>query len=139
MNKGTQGNRLLISFVPLHVCVYPDSTTALVRGKSGSPLFPFAALHSENKYETHGKLQPPGGRGIKTSHPNSSERRHIFRPLCVPSIFRVLGQVLVVLAVALDVWVLVLGRPVSHSCSLLLHPWTRIFHCPKPQFWQRAP
>ncbi|XP_009282978.1 PREDICTED: cyclin-Y-like protein 1 [Aptenodytes forsteri] len=70
------------------------------------------ALHTEKKYETHGKLQPPGGRGTKTSRLNSSETRHVLQPLRVPSIFRVSGQVRAVLAVALNGWFPVLGHPV---------------------------
>ncbi|KAM6421318.1 uncharacterized protein O9250_004051 isoform 1-T1 [Rhynochetos jubatus] len=50
------------------------------------------SITHQNKYETHGKLQPPAGRGTKASRPNSSETRHVLQPLRVPSIFRVWGQ-----------------------------------------------
>lgn len=52
-------------------------------GKSSPPPFPFAALHTNNKYETHGKRQPKP----KPSRPNSSKTRHILQPLQVPSTF----------------------------------------------------
>lgn len=40
-----------------------------MQGKSSLHLSPFAQFHIETKYETHGKLQPLGGRGTKTFTP----------------------------------------------------------------------
>lgn len=137
MNESSQRNRLLISFLPLHVCINPDTLQQQqCRGRAAFISPPLQSYTLRTSMKPMGNFSLCEAEKPKPSHPNSSEAHHILQPLWVPSIFHLWAQVRGVLALGPKGWLLVLSCPVSHSCSLP-HPWTRIFHYPKPQLWQR--